>query len=253
MIWEENGNQQSHASSRVDLPDWQFGNSQGRDPRSGSRSGECEPCSLAEESNRRKRTTFRRDQLPVAPAATTAAASAAASAATTTAVAATPTAATTAARSSSAAPAATAFTLRTGFVYDDLATLKIFAVQRGYRFFRFAVVGNLYESETSRLAREPIPNQRYRSRRDTIFGEQSLNVFFRGLKRKIAHIQFLHWLLLRPLGRNAYARLKRQYLCRGQSKVRSATWAEANAPAARQNLAARCLSSQHVSVGGSVR
>jgi hypothetical protein len=54
---------------------------------------------------------------------------------------------------------ASAFTLRTCFVDDERAAQKFTPVERGDDFFGLRVVPNLGESETARLAREPIAKQ----------------------------------------------------------------------------------------------
>jgi hypothetical protein len=133
-------------------------------------------------------------RLPVAPAS-------AASTATPTAVAASAASTTAASRSAPATATSATFALWASFVHHNFAALEILAVQRGDSLFRFAVVIDLNESEASQLAGEAISNQRDGSRRDPILREQRLHIFLRRLKRKIAHIQFLHWLLLRPNGR----------------------------------------------------
>jgi hypothetical protein len=134
-------------------------------------------------------------RLPVASAS-------AAPTATAAAVAAAP-AATTATRSPPATATAATLALRASFVDHNFAALEILAVQSGDSLFGFAVLIDLNESETSKLAGEAISNKRDSSRRDPVFREQRLHIFFRRLKRKIAHIQFLHWLLLRPFGRTS--------------------------------------------------
>jgi hypothetical protein len=132
-------------------------------------------------------------RLPVASAS-------AASTAATAAVAAAP-ATTAASRSAPATATAATFSLRPSFVHYDFAALEIFAIQRGDSLFSFAVLIDLNESEASKLAGEAISNECDSPRRDPVLREQRLHIFFRRLKRKIAHIQFLHWLLLRPDGR----------------------------------------------------
>jgi hypothetical protein len=135
-------------------------------------------------------------RLPVAPAS-------AAPTATTAAVAAASAATTPASRSAPATATAATFALRASLVHHDFAALEILAVQSSDSLFGFAVLIDFNESETSKLAGEAISNQRDSSRRDPVLREQRLHILFRRLKRKIAHIQFLHWLLLRPFGRTS--------------------------------------------------
>jgi hypothetical protein len=179
-------------------------------------------------------------RLPVAPAS-------AASTAATAAVAAAP-AATTATRSAPATTTAATFTLRASLVHHNFAALEILAVQSGDGFFRFAVLIDLNESETSKLAGEAISNKRDSSRRDPVLREQRLHILFRRLKRKIAHIQFLHWLLLRPRGRTKYAKLKRQYHGHGQSERAWQPGLKLTLQQLAPNLAASCFPSQQVSI-----
>jgi hypothetical protein len=87
---------------------------------------------------------------------------------------------------------ATAFTLRTRFIHNQRAAQKIFAVERFDGFVRFGVVANFSETETARLSRETIAQQRKRIRLHANFRKQRRYLLFRGLERQITHIQFLH-------------------------------------------------------------
>jgi uncharacterized C2H2 Zn-finger protein len=180
-------------------------------------------------------------RLPVAPAS-------AASTAATPAVAAAPATTTAASRAAPATATAATFTLRASLVHHNFAALEILAVQRSDGFFRFAVLIDLNKSETSKLAGEAISNKRDSSRRDPVLREQRLHILFRRLKRKIAHIQFLHWLLLRPRGRTKYARLKRQYHGHGQSERAWPPGLKLTLQQLAPNLAASCFPSQQVSI-----
>jgi RNase P/RNase MRP subunit POP5 len=87
---------------------------------------------------------------------------------------------------------ATAFTLRTRFIHHQRAAQKILAVKRFDGFIRFGVVANLGETETARLSRETIAQQRERIRLHANFRKQRRYLLFRGLERQITDIQFLH-------------------------------------------------------------
>jgi RNase P/RNase MRP subunit POP5 len=91
-----------------------------------------------------------------------------------------------------AAASTAAFTLRTRFVHHESATQKILAVERFDRFIRFGVVSNFGETETARLSRETIAQQRERIRLHANFRKQRRYLLFRGLERQITDIQFLH-------------------------------------------------------------
>jgi hypothetical protein len=99
--------------------------------------------------------------LPAVAAITAVATISAIAAATPAATAAMPTASATtaAAETASAATTAAALLLRASFVDDEIAPTKVLAVHGIDRAIRFFVVGNFDESETARLAREPITNQ----------------------------------------------------------------------------------------------
>jgi hypothetical protein len=177
-------------------------------------------------------------RLPVAPAS-------AASTAATAAVAAAPA---TTSRSAPATATTATFTLRASFVDHNFAALEILAVQSSDSLFGFAVLIDLNESETSKLAGEAISNKRDSPRRDPVLREQRLHILFRRLKRKIAHIQFLHWLLLRPCGRTKYSKLKRQDHGHGQSEGAWQPGLKLTLQQLAPNLAASRFPSQQVSV-----
>jgi hypothetical protein len=110
-----------------------------------------------------------RCELPVA-AVTAAAAPPAA----TTAASAVTTAPTTAASAMTTAATATttaAFTLRTRFVDDERAAEKFAPIESCDDLFGFSVIPNFGESETARLAREPVAKQRERIRLYARFGK----------------------------------------------------------------------------------
>jgi hypothetical protein len=94
----------------------------------------------------------------------------------------------------SATPAATSATLalRTRLIHHQRAAQKFFTVERGNHFFRFPVVANFGEAESSRLPGETVAQQRKRIRLHAYFRKQLLHLLFCGLEREIAHVQFLH-------------------------------------------------------------
>jgi hypothetical protein len=59
---------------------------------------------------------------------------------------------------------AAAFTLRTRFIHDQRSAQKILAVERFDGFVRLGVVANFSETETARLTRKTIAQQRERIR-----------------------------------------------------------------------------------------
>jgi hypothetical protein len=63
-----------------------------------------------------------------------------------------------------AATASSAFALRTRFIDDERAAEKFSSVESCDDLFGFGVVPNFGETETARLAREPIAEQRERIR-----------------------------------------------------------------------------------------
>jgi hypothetical protein len=63
-----------------------------------------------------------------------------------------------------AAASTAAFALRTRFVDDECAAEKFAPVESCDHLFGFSVIPNFGESETARLAREPIAKQRKRVR-----------------------------------------------------------------------------------------
>jgi hypothetical protein len=134
--------------------------------------------------------------LELAIAAVSAAATSAATAtsAAVSAATASPTTAITAATAMSAAASAASatFALRASFVDHQCATQELFAVQRSDYLFRFGIVANLGEAKAARLTCKSIAQQRQRIWLHTYFRKQRLQLLFSGLKRKVAHIQFLH-------------------------------------------------------------
>jgi len=81
------------------------------------------------------------------------------------------------------AAGAAAFTLRTSFVHNQRAAQKILAVERFDGFVRFGVVANFGETETARLSRETIAQQRERIRLHTNLRKKRCYLLFRGLER----------------------------------------------------------------------
>jgi hypothetical protein len=78
---------------------------------------------------------------------------------------ATTTAAVPASRSASTVPAAssapaTTFLLGTSFIYDQGAAQKVFSVQRFDGFHRVGIISDFRETESARLIRKTIPQQR---------------------------------------------------------------------------------------------
>jgi hypothetical protein len=92
----------------------------------------------------------------------------------------------------SPASATCAFALGAGFIHHESAAEKILAVQSGDGFFRFGIILDFREAETAGLACESIAKKRQRIGLNADFSEQCMNLFFRGLKREITHVQFLH-------------------------------------------------------------
>jgi hypothetical protein len=88
-----------------------------------------------------------------------------------------------------ASPASTAaFPRRARFVDHDCTAQKILAVQRGDRFIRLSIVGDLDKAEASRLAGETISNQRHRIRLDTRIGKLRSQILLACLKRQVTYI-----------------------------------------------------------------
>jgi len=108
-------------------------------------------------------------KLPVA-AVTAAAAASATAAATASAVTSAPATAS-AVSTASAATTSSAFALRTCFVDDESAAEKFPPVQSCDDLFGFRIIPNFGESETARLAREPIAKERKRIRLHARFRE----------------------------------------------------------------------------------
>jgi hypothetical protein len=124
---------------------------------------------------------------------------------------------------SAATTAATFALLRTRFVDYQGAAHELPPVESCNHFLGFRVIPNFGESETARLAREPIAKQGEGIRLHARFRKQRCYIFFCGLERKIAHVQFLH----RPSPYAAIAESgtsprgwKKQDRGRGQSAVR---------------------------------
>jgi hypothetical protein len=123
-----------------------------------------------------------------------------------------PAAATTAAMSATASTATAAETasattaallLGTSFIHDEIAAAKVLPVHGIDRAIRFFVIGNFDESETTRLAREPITNQIDCRGIDTSLRKKIMQRIFRCGKRKITNIELLH--LRTPSARNLTA------------------------------------------------
>jgi hypothetical protein len=110
-----------------------------------------------------------------------------------------------AATAAETAPAATAAALflGTSFVDDEIAAAKILAVHGIDRAIRFFVIGNFDESETTRLAREPITNEIDSRGINTSLREKIMQRIFRCGKWKITNIELLH--LRTPSARNLTA------------------------------------------------
>jgi hypothetical protein len=96
-------------------------------------------------------------RLTIAPSALSAAAPSAI--ATTTAVPASRSASASAVPAASSAPAAT-FLLRASFIDDQRAAQKVFSVQRFDGFHRVGIISDFRETESARLIRKTIPQQR---------------------------------------------------------------------------------------------
>jgi hypothetical protein len=90
------------------------------------------------------------------------------------------------------ATGAPTFTLRTRFIDDQRPAQKILAVERFDGFVCFGVVANFSETETARLSREAIAQQRERIRLHTNLRKQRRYLLFGGLERQITNVQFLH-------------------------------------------------------------
>jgi hypothetical protein len=133
--------------------------------------------------------------IAAASAATTVTTPAASSPPATATSAAVPSASTTSASATMAATSSTgaaAFTLRTRFIHNQRAAQKILAVECFDGFVCLGIVANFSETETARLSRETIAQQRERIRLHTNFRKKRCYLLFRGLERQITHIQFLH-------------------------------------------------------------
>jgi hypothetical protein len=116
-----------------------------------------------------------------APATTAAPAAASAMTATPSAI----TAATTSA-------ATTAFGLRPSFIHNEIASPKILTVHGIDGAVGFLVVGDLDESEATRLSRETVANEIDCRGIDTSLREKFVQAILRRRERKIANIELLH-------------------------------------------------------------
>jgi hypothetical protein len=147
----------------------------------------------------------RRKSLPaiaaIAPVAAISTVAAAAPAATTAAMSTTASAAT--AAETAPATTAAALLLGTSFIDDQIAPAKVLAIHGIDRAIRFFVVGNFNESETTRLAREPVTNEIDCRGINTSLREKIMQRIFRCGKRKITNIELLH--LRTPSARNLTA------------------------------------------------
>ena len=90
------------------------------------------------------------------------------------------------AATTSAAPAAS-FSLRPGFVHNQIASPEILAVHGIDGAVRFFVIINFDEGETTRLSRETVTNQIDSRGIDTSLREKFVQAVFRRGKRKITH------------------------------------------------------------------
>jgi hypothetical protein len=104
----------------------------------------------------------------------------------------------TAVTSTPAASATTTFTLRARFVHNERATHEIPSVESRNRFFSLPVVPDFCKSEPPGLAGETISQQSKIIWLHTCFRKQRRYLIFRGLERKVAHVQFFHDILLVP-------------------------------------------------------
>ena len=98
------------------------------------------------------------------------------------------------------APAAAAFGLRTRFVYHEVPSTEILAVQRVYSAIGVFIIGNFDEGETARLSRETVTNEIDTRGSNTDLREPFLHLLFRSGKRKVTHVKLLH--LPTPSARN---------------------------------------------------
>src|SRR6185369_1589029 len=113
------------------------------------------------------------------------------------------TAAATTATETATTTTAAALLLGTSFVDDEIASAKVLAVHGIDRTVGFFVIGNFDESETTRVAREPITNEIDSRGVNTSLREKIMQRIFRCGKRKITHIELLH--LRTPSARNLTA------------------------------------------------
>ena len=94
--------------------------------------------------------------------------------------------------------AASAFSLRSGFVHDEVTASEVLAVQRIDRAIRILIIGYFNEGKSPGLSGETITNQINAGWRHTHLSEPLLNLFFRRGKWEITDIELLHLPLLLP-------------------------------------------------------
>jgi hypothetical protein len=97
------------------------------------------------------------------------------------------------------APAATAaLCLGTRFIYNEVPSAKILAIQRIDGAVRVFVVGDLDEGETARLPRKTIADEIHSRGSHTDLRKPLVQLILRRGKRKIPDIKLLHLSLLLP-------------------------------------------------------
>jgi len=82
--------------------------------------------------------------------------------------------------------------LRTRLIHDKGTPHEILPVQRCNCFFGFRIVLDFRKTKPARLSSESVAKKSQIIRLHSHFREQSMHLLFRGLKREIAHVQFLH-------------------------------------------------------------
>jgi hypothetical protein len=103
-----------------------------------------------------------------------------------------------------AAAAAAAFCLWPCFIYHQVASAEILAVQRIHRAIRIFVIIHFDEGESARLSGKPIANEIDARGCYTDLREPLVELLFRSGKRKVPNIELLH--LPTPSARNPKAR-----------------------------------------------
>ena len=99
---------------------------------------------------------------------------------------------TTASTRPASATTATAFRLRPRFVYHQVATAKILAVERVYGAIGVFIVGYFHEGESAGLAGEAVTNEIHAGGSHADLSKPLVKLFFGCGKREITDIELLH-------------------------------------------------------------